>query len=354
MADVQTDLADVVEELRAVRLTLVDRAGRVRAALGPASDGSTGLRLYDADDRLRAELALDETGATNLKLHAPGGELSAWLSVGRQGDPSLYLHGTSRHREGVRGHAELSVDEHGRPALSLHDRDGQARALLALDEQTGMASLSQADAHGNSCVLVTEDAGGGHLILFDRAGRLRELPPVAVVDAGADATADPPPPPVAALAERVRRLERRRLVSTVLTVLLGALLGGLGMRFAPLLHAPLAPAPLSATAPAAGAVLHAEEIVLTDRHGEMRARLGVLPDGTPLLWMTDPESRSTVEMGALTGAGAVLRLSGGGRSSIALDAPPADPPSLGAYDGNEIVFQAPSQVARFLPPDLWP
>ena len=390
MADVQTDLTGVVEELRALRLTLVDRFGRPRAALGPASDGSTGLRLYDADDRLRVELALDDGGATNLKLHGPDGEVSAWLSVGRLGDPSLYLHGTSRHQEGVRGDVELSVDEHGRPTVSLHDRDGQPRALLGLDEQTGMATLSQTDAQGNSCVLLTEDAGGGHLLLFDHTGRLREVPtPPPVRHEPAETTAPAPPaspeatvwiapapseivapidpaPTVAVvsipapadealdtLARRVRRLERGRGISAVAAVLLGALVGATGARLLPSLpDATPRPVP-PPLAPASVPVVHAEEIILTDRHGEMRARLGVLPDGTPLLWMSDPESRSTVEMGALSGAGAVLRLSGG-RSSIALDAPPADLPSVGAYDGNEILFQAPSHVARFLPRDVTP
>jgi len=45
---------------------------------------------------------------------------------------------------------------------------------------------------------------------------------------------------------------------------------------------------------------------------------------------------------------------GGGRSSIVLNAPPGEPPSLGLYDRKELVFQAPSNVARFIPPDdLW-
>src|SRR5262249_12721390 len=156
------------------------------------------------------------------------------------------------------------------------------------------------------------------------------------------------------LARRVRRLERGRRVSAVAAVLLGALVGATGARLLPSLpDATPRPVPAPALAPASVPVVHAEEIILTDRHAERRARRGVLPDGTPLLWMSDPESRSTVEMGALSGAGAVLRLSGG-RSSIALDAPPGDLPSLGAYDGNEILFQAPSHVARFLPRDVAP
>src|SRR5712692_9046675 len=109
MVEVQADQADAIEELRALRFTLVDRAGDVRAALGPASDGASGLWLYDGEDRPRVELALDGNGRANLKLHDRDGETCAWLAVAPHGAPSLYLQATSRHASGIRGHAELSV-----------------------------------------------------------------------------------------------------------------------------------------------------------------------------------------------------------------------------------------------------
>ena len=65
-----------------------------------------------------------------------------------------------------------------------------------------------------------------------------------------------------------------------------------------------------------GPVLQAEELLLADRGGTTRARLSVLSDGTPLLWMTDPSGKHTIELGVLTDTGAVLRLNGG-ESSIA-------------------------------------
>src|SRR5262249_57844480 len=105
------------------------------------------------------------------------------------------------------------------------------------------------------------------------------------------------------------------------------------------------PPPAEPVAAPVGQVVHAEEIVLTDRAGTMRARLGVLADGTPLLWMTDPDGTSTVELSALPRSGSVLRL-GGGRSSITLAAPPHDLPSLGAYDADQVLFHAPSHVPR--------
>jgi hypothetical protein len=69
--------------------------------------------------------------------------------------------------------------------------------------------------------------------------------------------------------------------------------------------------------------------------------------------MTDPSGKHTIELGVLTDTGAVLRMNGG-ESSIALVAPPRDPPSVSATLGDDVVFQAPSNVARLLPPDIWP
>src|SRR5438445_9195457 len=198
--------ADTAGELRATCFTVVDGRGDVRATLGPLADGAIGLRFSDGDDRTHAELSVDASGATNLKLHDREGEVCAWLAVGRQGDPSLYLQGTSRHRDGVRGHAKLSVDEYGCPVLSLHDRHGEPRVLLAVDERTGT----------------------GDLYLFDREGHSRDVPALRF-DRAEPLPA--PDPRVAALATRVTRLERarrRRWLARAVLVLIGAVGGILG------------------------------------------------------------------------------------------------------------------------------
>jgi hypothetical protein len=159
------------------------------------------------------------------------------------------------------------------------------------------------------------------------------------------------------MAARVARLERsarRRRVGVLALVLAAALLGMAGGKLARPVPAAAPPGPVVETPKTRpGPVLHAEELILEDRTGTMRARLSVLPDGTPLFWMSDPSSASTAEITVLPDSGALLRL-GGGPSSIVLSAPPTDPPSLGAYKGDDVLFQAPSHVARFLPPDLWP
>jgi hypothetical protein len=353
MAEVRTEETEAGHEVRALRFTLVDERGVVRATLGPGVDATIGMRLYDAEGRPRAELALDASGTTNLKLHDAEGEVCASLAVAAHGSPGLYLRGASGHREGVRGHTEISVDQHGCPVLSLHDRDGQPRVLLGLDDQTGRATLSYADTGGNPCVLLTEEGDGGRLHLFRRDGRARDVPvlPIGPYAAPTDASESPAPAPVPVTDPAPRPRGRiRRAALVVAGLLVGAFLGKLTAR--------VGPEPVSAPGPVAapssdGGVVRTEELVLTDHDGAVRARLSVLPDGTPLLWMTDPAGKSSAQLSVLADAGAQLRLSGG-RSTIVLTTPPGEPPSLGAYTGTDVLFQAPSHVARFLPLDLFP
>ena len=84
-------------------------------------------------------------------------------------------------------------------------------------------------------------------------------------------------------------------------------------------------------------------------HPEKAASFRYLP--TPLISMTD--GKSTIELGTAADVGPVVRLTGG-RSSIELVAPPNEPPSVSASADGKVLFQMPSNVARYLPPDLWP
>ncbi len=61
------------EVLRARRLEVVDTAGRVRAALGMASDGSSALGLWDATGRVRIAIVVDPDGSPGLSLHDAAG-----------------------------------------------------------------------------------------------------------------------------------------------------------------------------------------------------------------------------------------------------------------------------------------
>jgi hypothetical protein len=210
-----SDARDAPEELRARRLVLVDEAGRVRATLGPAADGSTALRLLDADERTRAELAIDANDGTMLTLRDGAGEFRCSLVVGPEGETRLHLHGA--------------------PAVSLHDEEGQPRAVLALDEHTGMANLSYADAEGKSCLLAAEDPGGGRLHLFQRDGQGRRIPACDPGDpdaAGGPLVSGheehPVPTAVPARAGKARRF------SVAVVTFVAAFAGALGGRLAPL------------------------------------------------------------------------------------------------------------------------
>jgi hypothetical protein len=362
-------------ELRATRFTLVDGGGRARAALGPADDGSTGLLLYDAQERPRAQMVLDGSGQASVKLHDRDGDVAAWLAVGRSGAPSLYLRGVSRSDRAVRGHAEICVDEHGCPVLSLHDREGQPRVLLSLDERDGRPGLSFSDGLGNSRLVISEDGSGGLLYLYDREGRSREgVPRLPLGDPPPAETprTSAPPPPVAtpddgafvAMAERVSALERGRRrgrLATAALVLLAAALGGVGgAALAPELReqttasAPIEPAVASAPiADTTGRVIQAEEFVLTDGRGGTRAKLSLMPDGWPYLQLTGPEGDGIVQLAVLPGPDVLLRLTGGD-GTVLLAASPNGPPSLSLYDGDRVIFQAPAGLARFPPPSVWP
>jgi hypothetical protein len=317
-----------IDELSARRLTIVDGQGRGRATLGPAEDGSVELRLYDADDRARAELTVGANGVTSLTLRDGDGEMRSCLAVGAEGDTRLHLHGTA--------------------AVSLHDREGQPRALLGLDEQTGMASLSCADAAGGTCVLLAEDESGGRLHLFRHDADGRRIPAGDPADPEASDAVTVHVDAASPAPEPGRR--GRRWLRAALLVVLSASAGAAGGRLAilqlppPLGEPPSPPRRIES-------LVSAREIELSDPAGIPRVRLSALPDGTPLLWMTD--GSNTVEIGAMSDVGAVLRLKGA-TSSVELVAPPRDPPSVSASANDRVLFQAPSNVARFLPQDLWP
>lgn len=104
---------------------LVDAAGKRRASLGFAPNGSPGLRVYDAAGENRASLGSDDgaDGSPVLGLLDANGRARVWLaSLGEDGSPSLGVSdaaGTPR--------ASLhSAGEDGSPGVSLYDSDGKA------------------------------------------------------------------------------------------------------------------------------------------------------------------------------------------------------------------------------------
>jgi hypothetical protein len=411
-------------EIRAARFTLVDGRGRSRATLGLSDDGAPALALYDSDHAPRVQLALDASGAANLKLHDGDGEVSAWLSVGANGAPSLYLRGINRRRRSLKGHAELCVDEHGCPVLSLYDKDGRPRVLLSLDEEDGVPSLSFSSAAGDLRALLSGDVDQGSLHLYpvphpgefpasrpadEQPAEREEFPPPVIELAatlgegtvddvepptaallrgaseplgsetpalalagtpnGVDGTSDvpaaeivpsaveaiepaaadldpgrvetdpdvPAPYPIempdpaatavpaapakaeatapAASATPVATTQRRR--RPVVLVLLLALAGGAGFGGARLLvpHQDERPAVVPPVAPVADSpvshTVEAEEFILKGTDGQTHARLGMLPDGSPFLYLTGKDGKGVAELSVLPSQGTLLKLSDG-------------------------------------------
>ena len=346
-----------VRELQASRFTLVDRYGNARAALMVGDDGSPAIHFFDPGQQPRLSLALEASGAANVKVLDPNGDVRIWMSVNPNGAPSLYLRGTSRYADGGTGHAELAIDEHGTPALALCDTAGQPRLLLGLDEKAGIPRLSLSGPEGELRALLIADRERGALHLYPedampeprrdvpalRLRPLREPEPEPLADpAPATVVVTPlePPPALAAMAPapeadaapnghavhlkqpleapvapaRPRQSRRRYLRAAVPLLVLAV--AGLGAAGYSALTTP-APSPAlerDAVATAGtrdGHSLEAEEFVLRSPNGDVHARLGLLPDGSPFLQLTGSGGESTAELSVLPNQGPVLKLSDG-------------------------------------------
>jgi hypothetical protein len=342
-----------VRELRASRFTLVDRHGNPRAALGIGEDGSPSINLLDPGDQPRMTLSLEASGAANVKLLDADGDVRVWLSVSPNGAPSLYLRGTSRYADGGTGHAELAIDEHGCPALSLCDTGGQPRLLLGLDEKAGMPRLSLSSGDGDLRALLIADRERGALHLYPEQPERDQVPTLplharteatngakATNGAGhAGAVVTPLAPPgydpeataaspesranghAAHLKEPLESLERqpapkrsrRRYLRAVVPLLVLAVagLGAAGYSALTSSDPVVLERDIGGSADIASTrTIEAEEFVLRGRNGNVRARLGLLPDGSPFLQLTG-NGDSSAELSVLPSQGPVLKLSDG-------------------------------------------
>ena len=337
-----------VRELRASRFTLVDRHGNARATLSVGDDGSPSVHLFDPGEQPRMSLSLEASGAANVKLLDTEGDVRVWLSVSPNGAPSLYLRGTSRYADGGTGHAELSIDEHGCPALSLCDTGGQPRLLLGLDEKAGLPRLSLSSPEGDLRALLIADRERGALHLYPEQAAPGDVPtlrlepqpapqptngngPVAAVVTPLDPPAAAPEPridspvnghtvhlkePLRATAplaapRRGRRRWLRAAVPLLVLAVAALLAAGYGALTTPRPEVVVLEREVGGAA-AAGAsrTVEAEEFVLRGRDGNVQARLGLLPDGSPFLRLTGA-GQSTVELSVLPGQGPALKLSDG-------------------------------------------
>ncbi len=100
-------------DLEVGSLTLKDKDGKPRAALGASADGAVGLLLSDKAGKTRAHLVVGVDGSPVLALYDKDGKVRASLYVGVASSGPGW-------------------PQTGSPGLDLYDKDGQTRATLGV------------------------------------------------------------------------------------------------------------------------------------------------------------------------------------------------------------------------------
>lgn len=389
----------VLDEAGAAHVKLHDRGGEVCLWLRVAPTGTPSLWLRGVGDDRRvrghAELQVDAYGAPSLSLHDRHGRPRALLRVDeRDGRPSLALADPRGDacvllRDDTTERRAAAAPARARPAGTVVPRPvgaavsepcpaapGRTVSFGPYAADDGSTAL-EASATPEPLVLAAPEppaepdgAPGWDATLAPDA--IADPVAVSAPDAEPGADAEPGPdaepgrhaaadapsdPRIAALTARVARLERRRWrrprLATAALILLAVGFGAFAGRLldASALLAVDGIAPLAARESGVR-VVEAQEVVLRAPSGEVRGRLGLLDAGGAFLQLLGPDGRSEVELSALSGRQAQLRLAGGDATAL-VDAGPDGTPSLGLWKDGEAVFQAPQYVARFPPPRDW-
>ncbi len=121
-----------LSDLEVGSLTLKDKDGKTRAALGVSACGAVGLLLTDKAGKTRAHLVVEANGSPVLALTDKDGKTRAHLYVG--------------------------VD--GSPVLALSDKDGQTMAQAALGVITTVDKRTGAETKTTAGTLTLFDAKG--------------------------------------------------------------------------------------------------------------------------------------------------------------------------------------------------
>ena len=137
----------VPDEIKAHQFTLVDTDGKMRARLGPSSEGASFI-LFDAAGKPRAGFGMTKKG------------------------PEILL-------TDEKGKPQLMLSAEGPPLLQLFDESGKLRADLTVRKGgVGEGPAFQLyDAYGRARAALIASKDGPAFVLFDRSGRvLRSLP----------------------------------------------------------------------------------------------------------------------------------------------------------------------------------
>jgi hypothetical protein len=131
-------------------LRLADPAGRTRATLETADDGTTALVLFDHSERPAARVQVAREGPSAIEAFDRTG--ARVVTIGEQeGGARIAL-------SGLRGHAELGIVADGSSRLSIQ-QDGKSRAGLSAVSD-GPVQLSLNDRNGRTRASITVQPGG--------------------------------------------------------------------------------------------------------------------------------------------------------------------------------------------------
>ena len=153
---------DKFGDIECTRLTIVDAEGKARVIVG-----TVGILAFNTDEKVAVWLNPDAVLGGSVSVYGTGeGGKSLIDSMGR-GSASLSI-GTDGGMVDVRGEdnimwASLSTDEQG-GAVSLHDKDGETRAFIGINQSENGGVVSVYGKDGKSEVRLGINADGEGLV----------------------------------------------------------------------------------------------------------------------------------------------------------------------------------------------
>ena len=122
-------MAEIIDELVAKRLRIVDDDGRTRIDLSTFESGSPIIEIYDEDERRRAFLGFDRTNPRelNLAIADSSGRTSADIRVDASGFTSQTFYGQGASRISI-------TSDSGIPVIELTGQDGRSQLVLRVRE----------------------------------------------------------------------------------------------------------------------------------------------------------------------------------------------------------------------------
>lgn len=145
--ELQREEFDVI---RAKRLELVDRADRLRAAMGPGPDGEVAMHFYDGAGQTKIEMVVGDDGHADLSLRDGTGQETALMSVGG-GDQATMSLSFLDEESGESWAVGILGPDRGSEArrVSLTLSEGTRPRLLVSLFRDGIPFIGMYDEQGN-------------------------------------------------------------------------------------------------------------------------------------------------------------------------------------------------------------